>query len=487
MDLDGTLGGDVAGEIDRLRGGEDKRDALAQLSKLFWKLSDQRYLWGCASLLRHFEDDLTYHNDAQWRMVASLAFGEEKGVPTLRDRILYEELGPSYLRVVNALRANCRFPPRPKAGPRPPRLLWIAHNVLGGSHSPTMVATEYCARLATLMGMDVMIMDSRLYPDRLQSDMYGLYWTLDKRPAGVSEFHRESARMLLYSAPEFGMSEAKLLACGRAALAFDPDWVVAHGHFNTVADLMAPHFPTVIVDTTRNEPVSLAPSYVLFDGIVRNLRMPATGLLPRTPRLFSLPSRLPVPDKTATFDRAHFGLKQEDFVYIVVGYRLAGEITEAFEAALARILDAVPNAVILTVGSARDWRNARLKGETRRLRHIKFEADLRALTGLCDCFLNPERQGGGMSGFLALHEAVPVLTLPDNDVAGVIGNENAVPDLDTLTRRAMELGRNPAAHEAARARMREMLAASPAFDDTIRAFVGILEETAREARADEAA
>jgi len=92
-----------------------------------------------------------------------------------------------------------------------------------------------------------------------------------------------------------------------------------------------------------------------------------------------------------------------------------------------------------------------------------------------------------MSGVLAMYEGVPVLTLPDNDVAGAIGNDNAVPDLDALARRAIELGRDPAAHEAARNRMREIQAASPNFDDTVRAFVGILEETAREARAAAAA
>jgi hypothetical protein len=487
MTQDQTAAPDAAAEIERLCAGEDKRDALAQLSQLFWKNSDQRFLWGCARLLRHFEGDLTYHHDALWRMIASLAFGEEKGEPGLRERIRFEEIGPSYLRVMTALRANCRFPPRPKATPRPRRLLWISHNVLRGSHSPTLVATEYCTRLVSLMGIDVMIMDSRLYPDRQQSDMSGLYWTLDKRPAGLSEFRRDGAKMVLYTAPEFGMSAAKVLACGKAALAFDPDWIVAHGDCNTIADLLALHFPTVCVDTTRREPLSLAPHFVLFDDIVQHLRMPATGLLPRTPQIHRLRSNIPLAANAVPMKRAQFGLAQEDFVYLLVGYRLSGEITEAFEAVLARILNAVPNAVILTVGSKRDWRSARLKGEASRVRHINFEENLRGLTALCDCYLNPERQGGGMSADLARIEGVPVLTLRDNDVAAVVGNDNALPDLETLARHAIELGTNPAAFEAARARMRAIRDALPEFDDTVRAFVAILDEAARAALANEAA
>jgi len=471
---------DVAGEIEQWRDSADKREALARLSERFWNTSDQRYLWGCASLLKHFEGDLTYHQDAQWRIIASLAYGEEKGEPGLRERIRYDEVGPSYLRVMNALRASCRFPPPRARGARRPRLLWICHNVMGGSHSPTLVAMEYCSRIVSLMGIDVMVMDSRLYPDRLQSDMYGLRWTLDERPPGLTEFRRNGSQMMLYTAAEFGMTTAKLLECGRAALAFDPDWIVAHGHFNTIGDLLAPNFPTVCVDTTRLEPISLAPAYVLFDGIVQRLRMPATGLLPRTPRVHRLRSSIPLADKTASLERSRFGLAPEDYVYIIVGYRLAGEITEAFEEVLARILGDVPRAVVLTVGGKRVWRNPRLITEERRLRHINFEENLRALTAICDCYINPDRQGGGMSADLARIEGVPVLTLRDNDVAAVIGNDNALPDLDALAQRAIELGRDPAAHEAARVRMRAIRDALPDFDDTIRAFVGILEETARD-------
>src|ERR1700723_1719486 len=63
MTQDQTAAPDAAAEIERLCAGEDKRDALAQLSRLFWKSSDQRFLWGCARLLRHFEGDFTYHHD----------------------------------------------------------------------------------------------------------------------------------------------------------------------------------------------------------------------------------------------------------------------------------------------------------------------------------------------------------------------------------------------------------------------------------------
>jgi hypothetical protein len=90
-------------------------------------------------------------------------------------------------------------------------------------------------------------------------------------------------------------------------------------------------------------------------------------------------------------------------------------------------VEAVPRAVILTVGGRPDYRHRRLKTLSHRLHHIDFEPDLRALFTLCDRYLNPPRQGGGMSALLALVEHVPILTLPNCDVAGFVGNADSLP------------------------------------------------------------
>src|SRR6202043_3378464 len=102
------------------------------------------------------------------------------------------------------------------------------------------------------------------------------------------------------------------------------------GQFNLIGDLLARCFPTVCIETTRTEPISQAHSFILFDRIVRELRMPATGLLPRQPAVYSLSSHLPVPEKTNDYAREQFGLGADGIVYVVVGYRLSGEITDEF-------------------------------------------------------------------------------------------------------------------------------------------------------------
>lgn len=49
-----------------------------------------------------------------------------------------------------------------------------------------------------------------------------------------------------------------------------------------------------------------------------------------------------------------------------------------------------------------------------------------------DLYLNPERAGGGFSSVMALMAGIPVLTLPDCDVARMAGEAFTVPDYEAM-------------------------------------------------------
>ncbi|HXY99701.1 MAG TPA: hypothetical protein VEI03_06845 [Stellaceae bacterium] len=470
-------------EIEELVAAEDKRHAMARLSALFAKRQDLRYLLACARLLGHFEPYLAYHHDALWRIVGCTAIGKEEGGTALRDKIVYEEAGPSYLRVINRLAANCRFPPRiPHGSPRK-RVLFLSHALFGGRaapdgyHSPTVVALEYAGGLARVCGMDALLLDVRSYPEAHDSDFVGAAWTHDQRAPGFAQRSYRDGAVPVYTAKTRGMSMEKIVECMQVALQFNPDWVIAHGHFHLVGDLLAAQFPTLCLEMSRSEPVSLAHSFILFEGMVRELRMPKTGPLPRAPKIFNLSSHVPLRQGRAAYERERFGIPPQAVVYVIVGYRLGREITDEFEAVMARILETVPDAMILTVGGLRKYRHPLLAAMPARLRHIEFEPELRSLFALCDCYLNPPREGGGTSALMALLERLPILTLPDCDVAGVIGNVNSLPDIDALAERAINLGLDARVRSEARKKARKIVEQAPDFDDTLRELGRILAET----------
>lgn len=465
-------------EIADLLAGEDKQEALARLSSLFSARGrDIRYLWGCAQLLPHFEPYLSYHHDALWRIVGStwLACGAEQ----LRDKIFYEALGPSYLRVVNTIAAKCRFPPCLPSGGERRRLLFVSHAFISPEfHSPTLVACEYMRTLARLFDVEILLLDARHYPKERSSDFVSGYaWAHGSRAPGLSGLNLADRSIMIYTTKTQGMAEEKLVEAMNVALRFNPDFVIAHGWFNFIGDLLARRFPTVCMEMTRTEPVSQAHSFILFENMVRRLRLPATGLLPYEPKTYSLNSLLPPPPRVATYGRERYGLTADHIVYVIVGYRLYSEITDAFEEVLVRLLDDAPNAVILTAGNPRRYRHPRLLAAADRVRHLGLVSDLRALYAVCDCFLNPPRQGGGGSALLALAEHLPIITLANCDVAGVIGNANTVVDLDEFASRAIALARDAQFRADARAAAKALWENAPKFDDTVRALWDVLIET----------
>lgn len=52
---------------------------------------------------------------------------------------------------------------------------------------------------------------------------------------------------------------------------------------------------------------------------------------------------------------------------------------------------------------------------------------------ILDLYINPERHGGGFSSAMALNAGIPVVTLPDCDVAYNAGEEFIVKDYGSMT------------------------------------------------------
>ncbi len=67
-----------------------------------------------------------------------------------------------------------------------------------------------------------------------------------------------------------------------------------------------------------------------------------------------------------------------------------------------------------------------------RIFYLGFCPDLQGVFGTMDLYLNPRRAGGGWSSAIALMAGVPVLTLPDCDVAYNVGEKFVVQDFAAL-------------------------------------------------------
>jgi len=124
------------------------------------------------------------------------------------------------------------------------------------------------------------------------------------------------------------------------------------------------------------------------------------------------------------FGRERFQLPDDAFVVVVVGNRLDTEVTDEVISVLIDILCLSEKIYLLFVGTCEGLQK-RMQ-EHREYFRMRFAgivdpSEIKQIIGLADLFLNPPRQGGGTTAQYAMKEQVPVLTLPEGDVAGIVG------------------------------------------------------------------
>jgi glycosyltransferase involved in cell wall biosynthesis len=122
--------------------------------------------------------------------------------------------------------------------------------------------------------------------------------------------------------------------------------------------------------------------------------------------------------------RSQFQLSEEDFLIAFIGNRLSAELTEEFKTVLQQICLLDPKVKFLIIGSYPGYLNYFSEPVFQdRIYNLGYQEELPEIIGIADLFLNPPRNGGGTSALISLYAGVPVVTLPDGDVAGNVGKD----------------------------------------------------------------
>lgn len=135
--------------------------------------------------------------------------------------------------------------------------------------------------------------------------------------------------------------------------------------------------------------------------------------------------------------REMFGLPKEEFLIAVVGNRLDEELDETFSNLLRRIISVRDDVCVVIIGqittSKKLFEAAEFVGH---IYYIDYCSDLMSLYKVVDLYINPKRYGGGYSALMALVSQVPVITLPNCDVAFNAGEKFVVESYEEMYERA---------------------------------------------------
>ncbi|MDD6194960.1 MAG: glycosyltransferase family 4 protein [Lachnospiraceae bacterium] len=179
------------------------------------------------------------------------------------------------------------------------------------------------------------------------------------------------------------------------------------------------------------------------------------------------------------YKRSDYYLPEDAFILITVGKRMQYELTEDFFEATANFLKDNPNFIWIIVG--RDIKPSMVQKQcelflNRRIIFWGFEERLANLYGMCDAYIDPDRQGGGGSVIMAMKKGLPVvMTDRWRDVTAIIKRENCIAgSYEDLYREIKHLAEDKEHYQEASEKMLQLVSRE---DIQLEHYVDVIEET----------
>ncbi len=132
--------------------------------------------------------------------------------------------------------------------------------------------------------------------------------------------------------------------------------------------------------------------------------------------------------------RSELGLPEDKFLIAIVGNRLENDIDEECVSVMEEIIKSLPECAFVLIGSDTYVRSSFCNPVfENRIFFLGYCEDLMKTYTVIDLYMNPKRNGGGWSSAMALTAGIPVVTLPDCDVAYNVGDDFIVPTYKAMT------------------------------------------------------
>jgi glycosyltransferase involved in cell wall biosynthesis len=132
------------------------------------------------------------------------------------------------------------------------------------------------------------------------------------------------------------------------------------------------------------------------------------------------------------YTREQFGIRKDIFLLTIVGNRLDEEITPDFMKLIKEITSEQEGIEVAVVGRLVNRAKLEVLQSDNKIHYLGALEDASEFIKISDLYLNPNRSGGGRSGFEALHYGIPVVTLEFGDVYYTSGKVFSVKNYDDM-------------------------------------------------------
>ena len=293
----------------------------------------------------------------------------------------------------------------------------ITEQLLSGNHAPTLMTLESAYVLQKYFDYEVLIFTCTSNK-RLEStawiEIHGFYSSGN----GYQQWSYKGMNLSVYQYPMDSSTINDYREMLQKIYEYNPLFVLNMGVNNPIADL--PHFFTTVVarDMSTQIPVSEADIVILGehhiedDGVIKELDRSQKQIIMRQ----KFPAIVNKSDHI--FTRRELNLPEDKFLVCIVGNRLDKEVDKEFICYMHSILSKSKKIDFVIIGDTESLQLAFFKTiYEERVHFLGFCKDLIGVYHILDLYLNPKRLGGGWSSAIALQAGLPVVTLPNCDVA----------------------------------------------------------------------
>lgn len=291
--------------------------------------------------------------------------------------------------------------------------------LLNNHHAPTLMTLEIAFTLQKYFHYDVEIFtcaSNKLLPKYL--------WTFTKgfnsAEFGYEQIPYKNSILYVRQYPLASSNLSDYQQLLTSIYDFNPLFVLCLGVNSPIADL--PHFFTTVVNlnTVTDAPVSEADIFIRHTKLDDSIEtLYNNELLPHQQQIFMNQNFPAIVNTNAeTFTRKELNLPEDKFLICLVGNCLDIEVSPSFRQLMCSVLQLNSAIDFIVIGIAHELREYfENTSYQNRIHYLGFCPDLLGVYRTLNLYLNPERTGGGWSSAIALRAGLPVVTLPNCDVA----------------------------------------------------------------------
>lgn len=301
------------------------------------------------------------------------------------------------------------------------RVVIVCRQLLGELHAPTLIIINIYKRLQEL-GYQVYVVIN--YMGQMQKELANQWCDIlldnnisDKNENINYEVSDEVIKVynMVFNTNDFyGIAEKSV----ELIMKLNPAFVLSVGGYNLISDLV--NDITTVCNMSCTGHPAVSDNNILikcFDSDIKRDSL-YNAYLDNVKKIFTIPMSFEKKEDIICKHKEEYGISKDKFTILLIGNRLDNEISDKFLKIMQLIYEKNPNIIYVIIGQCENLKK-RIKENNYGYSciYLGYVSDLQNTMSIGDLYLNPPRVGGGTSATYSIRNNIPILTLPNCDVA----------------------------------------------------------------------